>query len=266
MRTVLCWVAIFLLFSLSLSAQEPSEKVRLQLKWFSSFQFAGYYMALEKGYYKEAGLDVEILERDPKKNNIDEVISGEAEYGVADSALLLYRVKGKPLKLLASIMQHSPLVFIARKESGIHSPYEMKGKILSYQKGLDDAPLLAMLKSANINEADYTFAPLDFTSGALMRGEVDVMSAYLSNQPFFMREQGVEITIINPLSYGIDFYGDNLFTTESEIAKHPKRVVAFTQASLKGWRYALMHKEETIALLHSKYNSKRTMAHLQYEA
>lgn len=259
-----------LFFSLLLlstsAAAESLEKVRLQLKWFSSFQFAGYYMALEKGYYAESGLDVELIERDPAKNNILQVAEGAAEYGVADSAVLLYRAQGKPLKILASIFQHSPLVFISKKESGIFSPYEMKGKTLSYQRGLDDAPLLATLKEANLNEADYRYAPLDFSSTEFIHGDVDVISAYLSDQPYFMKEQGVEINIINPLNYGIDFYGDNLITTQHELDSHPERAKAFLAASLKGWKYALEHKEETIAILRSRYGAKRSADHLAYEA
>ena len=85
------------------------EKVRIQLKWFHQFQFAGYYAALEKGFYAEEGLDVELIERDPASDNIDDVISGRAEYGVADAGLLLSRLKGKPVVLLAQIFQHSPL-------------------------------------------------------------------------------------------------------------------------------------------------------------
>lgn len=260
----------FLFFSLLLlstgAAAESLEKVRLQLKWFSSFQFAGYYMALEKGYYTESGLNVEIIERDPAKNNILQVADGEAEYGVADSAVLLYRAQGKPLKILASIFQHSPLVFIAKKDSGIFSPYEMKGKILSYQRGLDDAPLLATLKEANLNEADYRYAPLDFSSMEFIRGDVDVISSYLSDQPYLMKKQGVEINIINPLNYGVDFYGDNLIATQKELDRHPERAHAFLEASLKGWKYALDHKDETIAVLRSKYGTKRSADHLAYEA
>lgn len=261
------WILFFALVHLSAaSAAEPLEKVRLQLKWFSSFQFAGYYMALEKGYYAQSGLDVEIIERDPAKNNILQVAEGKAEYGVADSAVLLYRAQGKPIKILASIFQHSPLVFISKKQSGIVSPLEMKGKIISYQKGIDDAPLVAMLNEAGLSEADYQLAEADFTGQAFLRGETDVMSAYLSNQPYAMKELGVEINVINPLNYGVDFYGDNLFTTERELEDHPERAQAFLEASLKGWKYALAHKEETIAVLLAKHGVKRTEQHLAYEA
>ena len=114
-----------LIFTITLNAttQLPKEKINLQLKWFSSFQFAGYYMALEKGYYSEAGLDVNIRERDPFKNNIDQVIEGVADYGISDSSLLLHRARGKRVQIMASFFQHSPLVFISKKDSGIVSPF-----------------------------------------------------------------------------------------------------------------------------------------------
>ncbi|MEA2073294.1 MAG: ABC transporter substrate-binding protein, partial [Campylobacterota bacterium] len=151
-------------------------------------------------------------------------------------------------------------------DSGIYSPYEMKGKRLSFQKGLDDVLLLGILKGAKLTENDYNYVALDFTNEAFIKGEVDVMSAYLSDQPFSMQEQNIEVNIINPLNYGVDFYGDNLFTTDSEIQKYPQRVESFKRASLKGWHYALENIDETIEVIQAKYHSKRTKEHLEYEA
>jgi len=259
-------IRFLLIFILITSSMYALEKVKLQLKWFASYQFAGYYMALNKGYYKDVGLDVEIIERNPKKNNILQVINAEADYGISDSSILLYRAQGQPVKLLASIFQHSPLVLISHKDSGIISPFEMKNKIVSYQQGIDDSPIIGMLNQANITSSDYTHVPLDFTGQAFINRKVDVMSAYVSNQPFAMKELGIEINIINPLNYGIDFYGDNLFTTEKEIKKNPKRVKNFYEASLKGWKYAIEHQEETIKVLINKYNVKRSFEHQRYEA
>ena len=93
---------LILIFSIILfSNVHANEKITLQLKWFHQFQFAGYYAAKEKGFYKELGLDVEIKERDLKYNNIDEVINGNAQYGVADSILILYGLKQKPIVIIS---------------------------------------------------------------------------------------------------------------------------------------------------------------------
>ena len=101
---------IITLLSYSKAESSEPEKVTLQLKWLHQFQFAGYYAAKEKGFYLEEGLDVVIQQRDPKKNNIRQVLDGEAEYGIADSILLLYRMRGEPVVLLAPVFQQSPLV------------------------------------------------------------------------------------------------------------------------------------------------------------
>lgn len=92
------------------------EKITLQLKWFHQFQFAGFYAAKEKGFYKDVGLDVEIKQRDLKFNNIEQVINGEAQYGVADSILLLYRAKGEPVVLVSPVFQHSPSILYTTKK------------------------------------------------------------------------------------------------------------------------------------------------------
>lgn len=266
MNSLIKIILIVVVNSVFISQLAANEKVKLQLKWFNSFQFAGYYMAKEKGFYSKAGLDVEIIERDPTKNNIEQVINGEAHYGVADSAILLYRAKGNPVKVVASIFQHSPLVFIAKRDSKIYSPFEMKNRVLSYQKGLDDASLLTLLKNANIKEDDYSYKTLDFSSNDFVNSKVDVMSAYLTNEPFLMQEKGIEINIINPLNYGIDFYGDNLFTTEKEVEDHPQRVEKFKNASLEGWKYALENIDETIEIIKNKYHVSFSIAHLKYSA
>ena len=133
MRNLLYLILIF--FTTILNA---NEKVVLQLKWFHQFQFAGYYAAKEKGFYDEAGLDVEIKERDLKYNNIDEVINGNAQYGVADSILILYRLKQQPVVIVSPIFQHFPSVLISLKKNNISSVYELNNKdILFYPNDTD---------------------------------------------------------------------------------------------------------------------------------
>ena len=103
------------------SAEAKLEPVTLQLRWYHQFQFAGYYAALEKGYYREAGLDVTILQRSQKQDPIEMVVSGQAEFGVTNSELLLHAIRGRPVVVLAAIFQHSPLVLLAKEGTEIHS-------------------------------------------------------------------------------------------------------------------------------------------------
>jgi PAS domain S-box-containing protein len=243
------------------------EKVSLQLKWLHAFQFAGYYAAKEKGFYAEEGLDVEIKQRIVHVNNLDQVLKGESEYGVADTGLLQERLNGKPLVVLASIFQHNPLVYYTLKSSGIVSPYELKGK-----KVMDDvfdrAPLSAMLYEAGISPSEIIHIDNSFNPDDLITGKVDAIEGYLSDQLDYFRHQKVEINIIDPRNYGVDFLGDNLFTTEQQIFAHPQRTERFLRASLKGWDYALKNPEELIQLILKKYNPEHrlTLQHLRFEA
>ncbi|MDA3908759.1 MAG: ABC transporter substrate-binding protein, partial [Sulfurimonas sp.] len=134
---------VFFTLSVSLLA---NEKVVLQLNWLHQFQFAGYYVAKEKGFYEELGLDVEIRERDRTKNNIQQVINGEAEYGISDSVLLLYKAKKEPIIIVTPIFQHSPGVILTLKSSGIDSPYKLENKkLMFYKKDTDGFSILAIL-------------------------------------------------------------------------------------------------------------------------
>ncbi len=245
----------------------PPEKVRLQLKWFHQFQFSGYYAAVEQGYYAQENLDVEILERTLSKSVVKQVVSGEAEYGVGDAGLLSHFARGEPVIALAAIFQHNPLVFFSRRDSGIISPFEIKGaRIMSDIGSADEAPLRAMLSGANIKEDDYTLIPQNNDYDQLDRKEIDVISGYLTDQPFDFKRKGVKVNVINPQNYGIDFYGDMLFTSQNELRNHHDRVERFRRASIKGWQYAMAHRDELIQLIRTKYHSRLSVEHLRFEA
>lgn len=249
MKYLLC--GVILLFTLPLMAQE---KVVLQLKWFHQFQFAGYYAAVQQGYYKDVGLDVEIRERDRSTSAIDDVISGVATYGIADSSIVVQRMAGKPVVIASTIYQGSPLIFMSLADKLIKSPYDLVGKRIMFQRSVDDASLLAILKMYGIKASEYTYIKHNFDDDSLVKGLTDVMSGYRSNQPIRYQAEGLKINIIDPSSYGVDFYGDLIFTTEDEVKSNLPRVKKFVSASIKGWIYALEHQEEIAELLIDKYN------------
>jgi polar amino acid transport system substrate-binding protein len=258
-------IFFILLFTLSASLL-ANEKVVLQLKWLHQFQFAGYYAAKEKGFYDELGLDVEIRERDRTKNNIEQVINGEAEYGIADSVLLLYKAKKQPITIVTPIFQHSASVILTLKSSGIDSPYKLNNKnLMFYKKDTDGFGILSMLENISVVPIlDRVKERKDYTS--LINNEFDAYSGYLTNEPFYFKERGIDINIINPANYGLDLYGDMLFTNMKEAKEHPKRVEKFKKATIKGWYYALEHKDEIIKLIKEKYATSKSIEHLKYEA
>jgi diguanylate cyclase (GGDEF)-like protein/PAS domain S-box-containing protein len=241
------------------------EKVTLQLKWNHQVQFAGFYAAKKLGYYKDVGLDVEIRELEEGRSSADIVLQGDAQYGLIDSSIVLSRLSGKPLVALAAIYQHSPLVLIALESSGIISPLELKNKRVMYQKNTDDAVLLAMFTELGIKDSDFNHFPHDFTDDALLR-DVDAMSAYITDQPFYYESQNHPINIISPVSYGIDFYGDILFTEENYLKENKQQVLAFRKASLKGWDYAIHNQEEMVDWILENYETNKSKEHLLFEA
>ena len=255
----------FLCLTLSLSTEAaPLEKITLQLRWFHQFQFAGYYAAKMKGYYRDAGLDVSIMDSKPGMEVVSEVISGRAQYGVGNSSLLLARQQGKPVVALAAIFQHSPLVFIARADAGISSVHDLAGKKIMLEPHADE--LMAYLKKEGVATEQLKLLPYSFDFGDLLDGKVDAISAFSSDELYYLDKSAFRYLMFTPRSAGIDFYGDNLFTTEQEIQTHPDRVKAFRAASIKGWIYAMQHPDEIADVIISHYGYHDDKAHLLYEA
>ena len=224
---------LLLLASFSLLFSQPVsalEKVTLQLKWKHAFQFAGYYAAKEKGFYKDVGLDVNIIPAVPGQDVISPILNGFAQFGVSSSSLLKVRDSGKPVVMLATIFQHSPVVLLTLEKDmtkGIHSIQDNLAMIET-----DSAEVVAFLKKANINLSKMNLVKHSFNPDDLINGKVDVISAYSIDEPFFLEKQNLFYKSFTPRSLDIDFYGDNLYTTEAEIQQHQKRVKAFRDASL----------------------------------
>jgi len=238
--------------------------VTVQLRWHHAFQFAGYYAAVEKGYYKEAGLAVQLKDARPGLDVVDEVVSGRADFGVGNSGLLIDRLAGKPVVVVATIFQHSPLVLLARREQAVPSVHDLIGKRVMLEPGADE--LLAYLRKERIPVERLKFVEHTFNPQSLINGEVDAISAYSSNEPYFLEAAGIDYQVYTPRSAGIDFYGDNLFTTEGLLRRSPETVQAFREASLRGWRYALDHPDEIARLIHSRYESKLPLEFFLFEA
>ncbi len=242
----------------------PLEQVTLQLRWFHQFQFAGYYAALEKGFYRKAGLDVVILERDGKQDVVDVVASGQAHFGATNSELLLHALQGKPLVALAAIFQHSPLVMVAR--SGINSPHDLIGKKVKMTRHSRDVELHTMFANEGVSLDLLRFTDGEVGKEDYLNPDIDALSAYASNEPYYLERLGKAYTLLRPRHYGVDFYGDTLFTSRLVAESRPDLVQSFMRASLEGWEYAMEHPEEIIDLILERYAPQKSREHLRFEA
>jgi len=269
-RGAVRWLLILACFTLVPSAyagvSPQSNEVHLQLRWHHQFQFAGYYAALEKGFYKDEGLNVHIHAGDPTHQPVPEVLAGRAQYAEGNSEVLYQRLQGKPLVALAAIFQHSPSVLLTRRSSHIHTLHQLVGKTVMLMNKNEDADFLAMFLSEGIPLSKVNILSSSYDIEDLISGRVDAFNSYSTNEPYYLNKREISYEVIAPSAYRIDFYSDILFTSESELEKHPKRVEAMRRASLKGWRYAMDNPEEIIDLLINKYHVEKTRDHLRFEA
>lgn len=240
------------------------DTIQLQLKWKHQFQFAGYYAAIEHGFYKELGLNVNLIEAVEGRNPSDAVFNGNAEFGVCTSDILIMRSQNKEAVVLATIFQHSPQILVASQNSGIKHVQHLFGKRIAMEPNAAD--IIAFMNDEMISLDDCTIDDHKFNTDGLINGEIDAITAYSTDEIFILKELNFEYTIISPLSGGIDFYGDVLFTTESLIRDKPELVSKFREASIKGWEYALNNSEEIIDLIYNKYSKRHSKQHLSFEA
>jgi two-component system sensor histidine kinase EvgS len=251
---------------LPLAETHAFEPVTIQLRWSHQFQFAGYYAAVEKGFFKAEGLDVFLEPSLSGQDPVAPVLEGRAQYGVGDAGILKLRADGSPLVVLAQIFQHSPNILVTRRDSGIFSPYELQGKtIMMPTDPISGIAVKAMIMESLGSLDSVTILPHSFDD-ELLGFPADAVAGCLSSVPFLYKQKGLPFNIIDPRSYGIDLYGDNLYTTEQEIREHPERVEKVRRATLRGWTYALQHKEEIIDLIRGKYNPGLDREKLGFES
>ncbi|MBU0721371.1 ABC transporter substrate-binding protein [bacterium] len=259
---------LLLLFAstVSYAGSEALEKVKFQLQWKHQFEFAGFYAAKEKGYYKDAGLDVEFVEYDKETNILKEVLYGRAHYGVLYSSIIADYLNNEPVVFLANFFKQSPLVLVTQK--GISSPADLKGKVvMGVSDDIQNITLLSMLSKFDVKLKDLTTVQATFNNDDFINKKVDAMAVFTTNETYELNKKGIKYNILDPLVYGLKYYDVNLFTSKSELQNHPQRVKGFRDASIKGWEYALSHKEEMIDLILEKYNTQnKTKDALRFEA
>jgi len=247
--------------SAAAKGQADLESVTLRLKYQHNFQFAGYYAAKLKGYYQDAGLDVTILPSTPDSSTSQAVLSGVANYGIGTSSLILKHAKGQPLVTLAVIFQHSPYVLLTDKHTTLT---EIAGKQTAIYQGAHD--LVAMLARQGVHTDDYHndqqgYAILDF-----IESKIAAVSSFSPNEPYVLQHIRVKHNTYTPRDYGVNFYGDNIFTSRHELEQHGERTQRFIDASIRGWEYAIAHPQELARLLVSHYQSQESLEQILFSA
>jgi len=224
-------------------------------------------MALEKGYYRDAGLDVVLVEGGPGKSSIQAVSERKHVYGVSSTGALIEHSYGKPIKAIGVIFQHSPLMLMSRVDTGIETIEGLRGKRVMLQRGYQNVGIIAALQEAGLLQDDYIRQDITYNVNDLINKNTDAYAVYVTNQLYQLDMKKIPYRIFNPNDQGIDFYGDIVITSDEEVQNHPERVHAFMQATSRGWRDALEQSDAAIDLILLKYNTQNlTREHLQFEA
>ncbi|WP_286237642.1 ABC transporter substrate-binding protein [Neptuniibacter halophilus] len=257
----------FLLLSLLSVVTQAAESISVQLLWKHQFQFAGYYIAKEKGFYAEEGLEVGLKEYGPDLDLVDEVLQGNSQFAVGRTSLLIDQNAGADIVALFAAYQQSPLMLLTRKDSGILLSSDLRNRrVMITNDAKRVGELIAMLLQAGITLSEFEQVEHSYDVNDLISGKVDAIASYVSNEPFEMERQGVEYNVIHPKDYGFDMYSDILFSSREYIEQHPDTTDKFYRASIRGWIYAFNHIEETARLIFERYNTQnKSLAALIFE-
>ena len=250
---------------ISVNAQALT-KVNLQLRWEPQFQFAGYYIAQAKGFYKDEGLDVNIVPGAPGIQMVEEVLSRRADFAIGNSGLALEYLRGKPVVVLADIFQKSAAVLVV-KPGHEKSLEKLKEKNLALRSLEENPELYGIFSTMGIQPSSLANAFLsDYKLNDFISGKADAINAYLSNEPYFLKKRNVPFVIVDPAAYGVDFYGDAIFTHSEFVQDNPEIAKSFVRASIKGWIYALNNMPEAVQYLKSGPAYHKDLDQLSYEA
>lgn len=251
--TVLALVLIGMLGAGALAPPaEAQEKVSLRLKWLHQAQFAGYYVAKEKGFYAEEKLDVTINPGGPQIVAENLVASGADDFaqGGGLETAMTGREKGLPLVVIASVFQKTPFLLVTKKESGITKLEDFPGKKVSMWYTGMQFIVRGMLKARGIDPARITEVPQAVTMAPFVRGEVDVASVTPYNELQTLLAEGHKnLVLFDPADYGVVVPRDPIVTSEKVIKERPEVVQRFLRASLRGWKHALEHQEEAVDIV-----------------
>jgi NitT/TauT family transport system substrate-binding protein len=245
--------------ALAAAGAQAQDKVTLQLKWVTQAQFAGYYVAKDKGFYKDAGLDVTIKAGGPDINP-SQVIAGGGADVVVDwmPSALATREKGVPLVNIAQVFQRSGMELTCRNDSGVKTPADFKGKTLGVWFSGNEYPFLSWMDKLGLKtngEADgVKVLKQGFNVDPLLQKQAACISTMTYNEYWQLIEAGMkpeQLTVFKYEDQGVATLEDGLYATEKTLAdpKMTDKLARFVKASMKGWDYAVKNQDEAVKIV-----------------
>lgn len=264
-RVIVVSVLISMVSCQSKEQELPPDEITVRLKWVHQAQFAGVYVAAEKGFYQEENLKVEIIPFSFEEPVLEDVISGNSLFGIKSaSEIIQARSDGLPVKAFAVIYKISPLCLYSLKESGITSPQDFVGKKVGLKPGQIMLSYQVMMEKLGIDTNDVTEVQVkEYGADDLINGFADVSTGFSINEPQLAIESGYDVNIMLFADYGVSVYDDVLFATDDTLNNQPELVERFLRATLEGWKYAIQNEEETVEII-MNYAIDSTKSHQTY--
>ncbi|WP_081853013.1 ABC transporter substrate-binding protein [Bosea sp. 117] len=234
----------------------------MRLEWVMQGQFAGPIVALEKGYYKEAGIDLKLLPAGPDLKPAVTVAQGTDTFGIGHpNQVITGRANGAPLVTVLQLGQKSATTYIARKDTGIKKVEDMPGHSVGLWFGGDEQEFMAMLRAAKVDPSKVNIISQGFDIVGWLSKQYEVMQVTRYNELQLVYGEGYkpeDLVFLNPEDYGVAFVNTGIFATEDTIKKNPTKVQAMVDATLRGWQEALADPEAAAKIV-VKYNNELTV-------
>lgn len=219
----------------------PLTKIILQTDWYAQADHGGYYQAMMKGYYREAGLDVQIDQAGPMVPVGVKLATNIAQFGIGRSDEVIVQVaRDIPYVIVASQMQHDPQALMMHPENPVNSFKDLNGKSIMTVPG---ANWIRFLQTRY--HMEFSVIPLNFGMGQFMADKDFIQQCYITNEPYYVEKNGVHPKVMLISDSGFDPYRV-LYGNTDFVSKHPAETRAFVQASIRGWE-DYMHGDPTPA-------------------
>jgi NitT/TauT family transport system substrate-binding protein len=253
-RTLLAaFAAAFSLQGLAPASAQDLVDASLRLKWLTQAQFAGFYVALEKGYYKEEGINLTINPGGPNLLTENLVATGGDTFGLSGGtdSVFAARDKGLPIVSIGVAHQVTPFVFVSHKDGAVQSVEDFKGKTATTWFTGANHVLSAMLSKVGIAPADVDIQPQQVSVTPFVDKEVDIVTATRYNELYVINERvGPDnLNLFVPEDSGVSFPRDTLIVSEQTAAEKPELIGKFLRASVKGWKEAFANEAEAIDII-----------------
>ncbi|MCI0555308.1 MAG: ABC transporter substrate-binding protein [Anaerolineae bacterium] len=237
----------------SSSQNESLTHIRLPMGFIPNIQYAPFYAAVEKGYFRDAGIEIE-FDYKFETQGVELVGAGELPFAVVSGEqVLLARAQGLPVTYVAAWYQEYPVSVVAKSELGVVIPQDLKGKKIGLPGlfGANYVGLRAVLNSAKLSESDVTLDAVGFNQVELMvAGEQDIIVGYAANEPIQLRAQGIAVTEIRVAEY-VQLASNGILANEKVIEENPELVRAFVSAFLKGLADTIADPNEAFSMSES---------------